>query len=69
MSDRTPINKDQRCTDEFLKSLPIKSISDLYVGFGCGALFWLEFNHGFKDGSLSVYDSAGTIQDYFTYLY
>ncbi|CAF1043118.1 unnamed protein product [Brachionus calyciflorus] len=57
--------QDERCDSEFLKSLPVKSISDLSTGFGCASLFWLEFNSLLKE---SNFDSAGTIHDYVTFL-
>jgi sugar (pentulose or hexulose) kinase len=54
---------DARCTPEFLSNLPVKSLSELNAGYGCATLFWLR-----KFGDLTLYNSAGTIQDYVTFL-
>lgn len=60
--------KDLRCDKEFLRNLPVKSISDLSVGFGCGTLFWLEMNGVLKKPPHSEMDSAGTIDDFIAFL-
>ncbi len=54
---------DQRCSEEFLKKLPIQSISDLNSGYGCATLFWLNK----ESGNINEYNAAGTIQDYITF--
>ncbi|RNA39842.1 sedoheptulokinase [Brachionus plicatilis] len=56
--------QDERCDENFLKSLPVKSKSDLSSGFGCASLFWLTKNNQINP----EFDSAGTIHDYLTFL-
>lgn len=55
--------QDQRCTKDFLNSLPQPNLNclPLSTGFGCATIFWLnQHNTGF----LSQYDCAGTVQDF-----
>lgn len=54
--------RDQRCDDEFLKSLPDpENCVPTSTGFGCATLFWLQKH---QSHILDVYNSAGTIMDY-----
>ncbi|XP_002735979.1 sedoheptulokinase-like [Saccoglossus kowalevskii] len=54
--------QDQRCTSDFLRSLPApKSHLRLSTGHGCATLFWMKRN---KPDLLDSYDCAGTIQDF-----
>ncbi|KAI8749293.1 sedoheptulokinase [Biomphalaria glabrata] len=54
--------QDQRCTDQFLETLP-KIDQSLSTGFGCATMFWLARNRPgfFKDGQ---YTCCGSIMDY-----
>lgn len=54
--------QDQRCTEEFLSSLP-KPVSHLSLstGHGNATLFWLSM---FQPEFLSRYDRAGTVMDF-----
>ncbi|XP_070571592.1 sedoheptulokinase-like [Ptychodera flava] len=54
--------QDQRCSSEFLASLPApKSHLRLATGHGCATLFWLQRN---RPEVIQEYDCAGTIQDF-----
>ncbi|XP_077996297.1 sedoheptulokinase-like [Glandiceps talaboti] len=54
--------QDQRCTSEFLSSLPTpRSHLRLATGHGCATLFWLKRN---RPELIDDYDCAGTIQDF-----
>ena len=59
--------KDGRCSKEFLKNLPSKSISDLNSGYGCATLFCHALNNNAE--YLAKFNMAGTIHDYLTYLF
>jgi sedoheptulokinase len=53
--------EDQRCTTEFISSLPASKTSiPLSTGFGCATIFWFARN---SPCFLSSYDCAGTVQD------
>jgi len=56
--------QDQRCTRDFLDSLPrgkTNNVPQLSTGFGCASLFWLARNN--RD-LVRQYDCAGTVQDF-----
>uniref|UniRef100_A0A0B6ZUS7 Carbohydrate kinase FGGY N-terminal domain-containing protein n=1 Tax=Arion vulgaris TaxID=1028688 RepID=A0A0B6ZUS7_9EUPU len=57
--------QDQRCTPEFLETLPRPSslYQPLSTGHGCATMFWLAQNQSsfFKDGQFT---SCGTIMDF-----
>nr|CAB3266061.1 sedoheptulokinase-like [Phallusia mammillata] len=54
--------RDQRCTVEFLESLPVSQNStNLSTGFGCATLLWMRQN---CCKFLEKFDSCGTIADY-----
>lgn len=58
--------QDQRCTEEFLSSLP-KPVSHLSLstGHGNATLFWLS---SFQPEFLSGYDRAGTVMDFLIFV-
>lgn len=61
---------DNRCSEEFLRHLPVKSHNGLHSGFGMATLFWyINDEYSKTKNFLQLYDSSGTIQDYITYLY
>lgn len=55
--------QDNRCTNQFLATLPQPdSFADrVSSGFGCATIFWLKAN---SSQSLEQYDSGGTIMDF-----
>jgi sugar (pentulose or hexulose) kinase len=55
--------EDKRCTNDFIKNLPIKSNIPVSTGYGIVTLFWLS-----KMNLLLNYNMCGTIHDYFTFL-
>ncbi|KAK9890940.1 hypothetical protein WA026_012279 [Henosepilachna vigintioctopunctata] len=54
--------QDNRCSKEFLNSLPIpNSHLQIYTGFGIATMYWMIKN---RPEELLKYDHAGTIQDF-----
>ncbi|XP_018008860.1 sedoheptulokinase [Hyalella azteca] len=55
--------QDNRCSPEFLSSLPTpRSHQPLATGYGCATLLWFS---KYRPLELSKYDRAGTIHDFF----
>lgn len=54
--------EDQRCSAEFLNSLPkaCENSLSLSTGFGCATIFWFARNN---PSFLSSYDFVGTVED------
>ena len=56
--------EDQRCDEEFLKSLPKSQCgNDVSTGYGLASLLWLQ-----KENKLEDYTMCGTIMDFVVWL-
>jgi sedoheptulokinase len=53
--------QDQRCTQDFLRSLPPSSPYPVSTGYACATTIWLARN---GKGYLDKFDRAGNIMDY-----